>query len=977
MQPTVYAAFPELDSTEVDALLTRNRAHEVLAELNSRLVETNPITNCPLALLQRVSDLLPETETPEPFPFFEATLSLIHEEMALLLDSITQHDLLANPHRVQRSVTAAVIAQVEQIVLRAQIRFASEHQLPKDQITCRRSEYSRLSTLLATKRGLRLFQEGYPIAVNIARCVVQRRTDFIQQLLDQLKFDLPSLHELGIPRDARVVDISLGQGDSHHGKSVTVLTFSNESRLVYKPRPLANDRAFETFQKHLNTLTNNPKLRACKVIDRGDYGWAEYVTDDQDSRFTDPAALGAFAAAVQLLGISDVHFENVRFKNGIPILTDTETLFSSLLESRQNPLNPASRTLARLVTTSGFFPSPLIVPHRRNPMFVDVGVLGQRSPGGSSERVLTLHDPFTSDMRIKHEVLADAPSEAPPSVRVSGKFVDAVCESFRATLAAALADVPTLVQFIRRTFADCWVRSVAADTVRYTKVLELATNAACLSDPELLLAALSRVGVFRGDVPAALLASELKQLAQWDTPTFVVAATGTDLISDHQVVLPEAMTASPLDSAVAALQSIDDEFIRLSEWMIRVSFAPYYGEDQEGTGFEFNPTSDDTRPLAPPAGHRWQDLSLGHLRAEGEFAPTWLGARLSNTAHQYWYPHELSLDAYAGSSGVALATAACPGGSIDMADEYFHGLMSKLGDGAVLDPRLTRGPLAGIESALWAADCHAQQVHNEWLALRSRQLLRSLCETPSEGEDVVGGDAGLALILTHFAMNPVGDDAAESLNSLTAITTRLAGCLLGQQKPTNLTGYAHGQAGIAAALALAAPLVRSPIVDWAAAEALSRLLAARQPETGLWTIGTEHDLHGRGWCSGTPGVLLALAQIHSTGRFDDHKLEPIISFLVKVTKNDCFGGNTSLCHGDVGNLWVLREVAALMDNDPLAAEVAKESRRYVRDVLPRELTKPTRTAISHSLMCGTAGAALFEASLDDSHPTVRCPLWLA
>ena len=973
MQSTVYAAFPELNSAEVDALLHKNRAADALADLMSRTTGATAVTCCPPELLQQALELLPTTDSPEPIPFFEATLAVAHEDLTCLLGQLRDHELLSHPHDTLRSILTVTVSQMQNVLLRAQIQLASEHRLPDDQITCRTAEYTRLSAFLASKHGLRLFQERFPVAVHIARNIVRRRTDFILQLLDHTASDLPFLHELGVGNDVKVANISLGEGDSHHGKSVSILTFSNKSRVVYKPRSLANDQAFSLFQKHLQDIAGNTKFLSCKVIDSGDHGWAEYVTDAQETRFDDPEALGNFAATIQLLGISDVHFENVRFRDGIPILTDTETLFSSVLESSRNPLGPAARALSQLVTTSGFFPSPLIVPHKRNPVFVDVGVLGQRRPTGSGERSLTLRDPFTSDMRIEPSGVSESPEESPPERFVAKDFIDAVCRSFRLTLTAALSDTPALLAFIRRTFADVTVRSVAADTIRYSKALELATNAACLSDPELLLAALSRVGVFRDDVPAPLIASELRQLAQWDTPAFVVAATGTDLLSGDEVVLPDAMTASPLDSITNALERIDENFIKLSEWLIQVSFAPYYEEDTEGTAFRF---SNSVAPgTATPTRRSWDALNLGFVGGENEFTPTWLGARLSDTAHQYWYPHELSIDAYAGSSGVALASAHVDG-STTRADDFFRQLVNKLQQADLLDPRFTRGALAGTESALWAADCYAQLVNDAALAGQARQLLRTLAAAPSNGYDIVAGDAGMVLLMTNLVANPL-NDSEQSLAALRIVSRRLADWVLSDRKPMSLTGYAHGTAGVGAALALATPLVRSSEVDSAARAVLISLLDERDPRTGLWPIGTDHKFKGRGWCSGSPGLLLALAQIHSTGRFDDHHLEPTISLLVDATKRDCFGGNISLCHGDVGNLWILRHVASLTQDDHLAEDVTRASRRYLREVLPRELTKSTRNSISHSLMGGTGGAALFEASMDETRPAVRSPLWLA
>lgn len=264
MQSTVYAAFPELNSAEVDALLHKNRAADALADLMSRTTGATAVTCCPPELLQQALELLPTTDSPEPIPFFEATLALAHEDLACLLGQLRDHELLSHPHDTLRSVLTATVSQMQNVLLRAQIQLASEHRLPDDQITCRTAEYTRLFTFLASKHGLRLFQERFPVAVHIARNIVRRRTDFILQLLDHTASDLPFLHELGVGNDVKVANISLGEGDSHHGKSVSILTFSDKSRVVYKPRSLANDQAFSLFQKHLQDITGNAKFLSCK-----------------------------------------------------------------------------------------------------------------------------------------------------------------------------------------------------------------------------------------------------------------------------------------------------------------------------------------------------------------------------------------------------------------------------------------------------------------------------------------------------------------------------------------------------------------------------------------------------------------------------------------------------------------------------------------------------------------------------------------
>jgi lantibiotic modifying enzyme len=60
------------------------------------------------------------------------------------------------------------------------------------------------------------------------------------------------------------------------------------------------------------------------------------------------------------------------------------------------------------------------------------------------------------------------------------------------------------------------------------------------------------------------------------------------------------------------------------------------------------------------------------------------------------------------------------------------------------------------------------------------------------------------------------------------------------------------------------------------------------------------------WCHGAPGI--GIARIHSLRYLDDvavHSVRAEIEIAIKTTLARGFGGNHSLCHGDLGNLEVL------------------------------------------------------------------------
>jgi len=77
--------------------------------------------------------------------------------------------------------------------------------------------------------------------------------------------------------DFTLVNLRLGQGDSHNGgRSVSLLEFDNGCRCLYKPRSVSVDRHFRELVEWFNQYAEL-KLSAARVLGFVDHGWVEYV----------------------------------------------------------------------------------------------------------------------------------------------------------------------------------------------------------------------------------------------------------------------------------------------------------------------------------------------------------------------------------------------------------------------------------------------------------------------------------------------------------------------------------------------------------------------------------------------------------------------------------------------------------------------------------------------------------------------------
>ena len=107
------------------------------------------------------------------------------------------------------------------------------------------------------------------------------------------------------------------------------LTFSGGAKIIYKPRGLRMDVAWQDLVAWLRERDPTSRLRAPVALDSGDYGWVEYI---EPGRPSDPAAYyrsaGELVALAWICGGSDFHEENVIATEYGPVLIDLETLFT-------------------------------------------------------------------------------------------------------------------------------------------------------------------------------------------------------------------------------------------------------------------------------------------------------------------------------------------------------------------------------------------------------------------------------------------------------------------------------------------------------------------------------------------------------------------------------------------------------------------------------------------------------------------------
>lgn len=207
--------------------------------------------------------------------------------------------------------------------------------------------------------------EEYPVLGRFIATSIQNWINRTHQLWERILSDIEKIKELLLlPHDEniKIQKVYLSLSDlHHHGQSVSIVKFDNGKKIVYKPRNLQMDIAFEKLISWCNeNIDEGLDLRAPKVINKNHYGWVEFInykecdTPQEVSKYYERA--GQLLCLVYILGGNDFHHENMISNGEYPILLD----FESLLHHRSNLFDKSlEKTMADTKMESLFWDSVL------------------------------------------------------------------------------------------------------------------------------------------------------------------------------------------------------------------------------------------------------------------------------------------------------------------------------------------------------------------------------------------------------------------------------------------------------------------------------------------------------------------------------------------------------------------------------------------------------------------------------------------
>lgn len=847
----------------------------------------------------------------------------------------------------------------------------------------------------------------YPV---LARHVVERIARWEEvcgEMLERLASDWEEILQLLGPDTppGRLTEARI-DGDPHRGgRSVFLLLFESGFRLVYKPKPLAVDAAFQELLRWTVARGFEPGFRNLRLLDRGSYGWMEYIESapcrsaDEVRRFY--RRQGGYMALLYAIGGIDFHHENLIAAGEHPVLVDLETLFHPDLEVRELAADRdrTGRSIWDSVMRIGLLPRRVWGDAEQRG--IDLSGLG--AVGGAGAVIPypgTVHV-GTDEMRFgRREIELPGTTNRP---RIEGEEGEAV--PFLAYEEEVLAGFRQVYELFRThrdellapggalsAFSGAEVRLIFRVTRAYFGLYEKSLH------PYLLASALDRArfldqlwaGAQTRPYLEPLVPFEHRDLEQGDIPYFKTRPGSRDVWTSTGERLPDLLPDTGLERTALRLARLGPDDLARQEWLIRGSFSAAR-LDQVSTGRPEYPF----RETAEAAG---RERLLGAARAAADRLCTLafdepVGATWMSIEHgdQGWSFQRTRPDFYQGLPGIAFAL----GYAGSLTGDETHARVARL----ALDNQrqvLAEGPdvpsigafngwggliyaLAHL-GALWGDESLLEEAETLALTLGPRI-------DQDEHHDVIAGAAGclLSLLALHRtrpsqAVRELALRCGERLMDKALPMERGLGWVVPIVGPRPIGGVSHGSAGIALALLRLWGESGDERFRRTALGALEYDRSLYSPEHRNWLdlragaaelAVDESSLYPCFWCHGAPGI--GLARLASLPFLSDPEVLQEIETAVGTTLEQGFGRNHSLCHGDLGNLDLITEAARTRGDEALRDRAGRIAGGILESIDERGwLYGLPRGAEPLGLMLGLAGVAygLARAAEPDRLPCV-------
>ena len=796
-------------------------------------------------------------------------------------------------------------------------------------------------------RAFEILKE-YPVLARQIIIHVNNWIDYRLEFLQHLCSDWNDIQAtFNLAKDpGLLVQVDSNMGDLHRrGRSVLILKFSSDFRLVYKPRSLAVDVHFYELLTWLNERGCKPKFKTQKVLTRNSHGWVNFVavkgcsSKKEVERFY--RRQGCYLALLYLLEASDLHYENLIAAGEHPVIVDLESLFQPHIDKLN--LNPSVALDINIIQSSVLRMAMLPQRWWLDSEFEGIEISGF---GGAKEqslpnRELHLEGIGTDEMQFVRKQVKTLGGQNVPTL--SGLEVNPL--DYLEDIVVGFTSMYRLLMQHRQSllsnnsplfnFAKDEMRVILRPTRSYSSLFYESLH------PDLLRNAIDRdlffdklwLNVEKSPNLLNIIKYEKKDLLNGDIPLFTIRPDSCDLWSSCGERVTGFFGKSGMDFVLDRLQHLCEQDLTHQVWVIRASLSTLSSPSEltnvpkadcslisSDEMYDSEKLHQQSLMASEAIGKRLEALAW-HNQNESN----WLGLSMINRETWGLMPLETSL--YEGLPGLIIFLAYL--GAILKKERYtllansaLMTLLSQLNDTDKISIN-SIGSFKGWGGIIYTLT-HLSILWNRPELLVTSQdiveLLPGLIEKDNQF-DLVSGAAGCicSLLVLHNVVPSkriieVAVQCGDHLITNAKSMKQGIGWVATDVTQKALTGFSHGVAGISMALLKLAKATGEERFHTAARQAINyertlfipkqqNWLDLRSFSNSILKVENSHENCMTAWCHGAPGI--GMARLQSLPYLDEPEIRMEIDSAIKTTLSQGFGNNHSLCHGDLGNLELL------------------------------------------------------------------------
>lgn len=401
--------------------------------------------------------------------------------------------------------------------------------------------YEEFISVMLTKKWLEDFFCEYPLLFRVILDECGNVLRYYEEVDHNLKKDYGKLKEnLNISGELKKIEANAG--DSHRGKKQVLVMEFECGKVLYKPRNLGVDEAFNSLIDYVNKNLNT-NIKTAKVCNNINYGWQEFVTytecESEVQVKTYYKNMGMLSCLLYIFMATDMHMENIIVNGSCPVFIDLESLFQGYkgkIYRNKNIYQTIGNEIKDSILSTCLFPGQM----SSQPGSDISGITGHGQQIEPNARFV-FENLYTSDMKIvRKDYILEDEKNLP---KLEGVFVEP-----RNYIKEIVMGFSVMYQFISEnrnefiskngiltSFYNLPIRTIMRDTASYAILLKAATEPKYMKDAAMRQQLFDRLWNIAGEMDKFndIVPYEIHDLLEGDVPYFSSVINSKNIYSSQ------------------------------------------------------------------------------------------------------------------------------------------------------------------------------------------------------------------------------------------------------------------------------------------------------------------------------------------------------------------------------------------------------------------------------------------------------------